>query len=193
MYWESYSHKQIKDRVFNSLKENLDYREKAVLGLPASYLDTEVFYDDAPFLKDAPFLSALIANPNHIGCHTLNESEAAFEGTHKIEKELIDLCAQQIFGGGTEEFDGYVASGGTEANIQAIWILKRYFETEFRAKNGDRFGLFRRFSLLHAYKASKLLSIDAFVTSVEMDTRKVTKESIKTCYSSALEQGVKHL
>ena len=122
MHWESYSHQKIKEVVSNALKQNLDYREKPVLGLPASYLDPEVFYDDAPFLKDAPFLSTLIANPNHIGCHTLNESEAAFTGTHQIERELIDLCAKEIFEGGEEDFDGYVASGGTEANIQAIWI-----------------------------------------------------------------------
>ncbi len=127
MFWESYSHKQIKEKVFSALDKNLDYREKPVLGLPASYLDSEVFYDDAPFLKDAPFLSALIANPNHIGCHTLNDSEVAFEGTHQIEKELIDICAKQIFDGREEDFDGYVASGGTEANIQALWILKGYY------------------------------------------------------------------
>ena len=192
MYWESYSHKQIKERVFSSLKQNLDYREKAVLGLPASYLDTEVFYQDAPFLKDAPFLSALIANPNHIGCHTLNESEAAFEGTHKIEKELIDLCAQQIFEGGSEEFDGYVASGGTEANIQAIWILKRYFETEFSAKREEIGLLFSEDSHYSMPKASKLLGIESFVTKVDTRTRRITKESVKTCCKSATNHGVKH-
>ncbi len=192
MYWESYSYKQIKERVFSSLKQNLDYRERAVLGLPASYLDTEVFYDDAPFLKDAPFLSALIANPNHIGCHTLNESEAAFEGTHKIEKELIDLCAQQVFEGGSEEFDGYVASGGTEANIQAIWILKRYFETEFGAKNGEISLIFSEDSHYSMPKASKLLGLDSLITKVDYKTRRVTRESLTECCNAAMGNGVKH-
>ena len=137
MYWESYSHKKLKNIVFEALKQNKDYRNKPVLGLPASYLDTEVFYQDAPFLMDAPFLSTMIANPNHIGCHTLNESESAFEGTQKIEAELIQLCAKEIFQGADDSYDGYVASGGTEANIQAAWILKRYYEQEFEAKSNE--------------------------------------------------------
>ena len=192
MNWERYSHKKIKEIVFGSLKENLDYREKAVLGLPASYLDGEVFYDNAPFLKDAPFLTALIANPNHIGCHTLNESEAAFEGTHKIEKELIDLCAQQIFEGGEEEFDGYVASGGTEANIQAIWILKRYYEVEHGAKNDEVGIIYSEDSHYSMPKASKLLGLPAFVTKVDETTRKVTIESLNECYTIAKKNDVKH-
>lgn len=192
MFWESYSHKQIKEVVFKALDKNLDYREKPVLGLPASYLDSEVFYDDAPFLKDAPFLSALIANPNHIGCHTLNESEAAFEGTHQIEKELIDICAQQVFKGGDEDFDGYVASGGTEANIQAIWILKRYYEVEFNAKPSEIGMIYSEDAHYSMPKASKLLSLDSFVTKVDENTRRVKKESIGECIETARASGVKH-
>ena len=151
-----------------------------------------MFYDDAPFLKDAPFLSALIANPNHIGCHTLNESEAAFEGTHQIEKELIDLCAQQIFEGGDEAFDGYVASGGTEANIQAIWILKRYFEIEFNARPDEIAVIYSEDAHYSMPKASKLLSVPAYVTKVDENTRKVTRESVEACISQARGADIKH-
>lgn len=192
MYWESYSHQKIKEIVFGALEQNLDYREKPVLGLPASYLDTEVFYNDAPFLKDAPFLSALIANPNHIGCHTLNESEAAFVGTHKIEKELIGICAQQIFRGGNESFDGYVASGGTEANIQAIWILKRYFEIEFSAKHGETGVIFSEDAHYSMPKACNLLGLHSYVTKVDEATRRVTQSSLEACVKKAKEKGVKH-
>ncbi|WP_420385099.1 pyridoxal-dependent decarboxylase [Roseivirga sp.] len=193
MYWESYSHQKIKQIIGDALKQNLDYREKAVLGLPASYLDTEVFYHDAPFLKDAPFLNTLIANPNHIGCHTLNESEAAFTGTHQIEKELIDLCAQQIFHGGEEAFDGYVASGGTEANIQAIWILKRYYEVEFDAKPTEIGVLYSEDAHYSMPKACRLLSLNSLVSKVDGATRKVTKESIEQCVAEARQKGIKHL
>ncbi|MEQ9404059.1 MAG: pyridoxal-dependent decarboxylase [Cyclobacteriaceae bacterium] len=193
MHWESYSHKKIKEIIFGSLKQNLDYREKAVLGLPASYLDSTVFYDDAPFLKDAPFLTALIANPNHIGCHTLNESEDAFGGTHKIEKELIDLCAKEIFEGGDEEFDGYVASGGTEANIQAIWILKRYYETTHNAQPHEIGVIYSEDAHYSMPKAARLLSIPSFVTQVDKQTRRVTKESVESCYNAAADSGVKYL
>jgi tyrosine decarboxylase / aspartate 1-decarboxylase len=192
MFWERYTHKKIKETIFGALEQNLDYREKPVLGLPASYLDTEVFYDDAPFLKDAPFLTALIANPNHIGCHTLNESETAFEGTHKIEKELIDLCAQQIFEGGEDEFDGYVASGGTEANIQAIWILKQYYETEFGAKPNEIAVVYSEDSHYSMPKAAKLLGLPSCVTQVDFDSRRVLKESIESKLTKAKSEGIKH-
>ena len=176
----------------DALKQNLDYREKPVLGLPASYLDPEVFYDDAPFLKDAPFLNALIANPNHIGCHTLSESEAAFEGTHKIEKELIDLCSQQIFEGLGHEFDGYVASGGTEANIQAIWILKNYFMQEFDA-DPDEIGLvFSEDAHYSMPKAAKLLSLPTVIMEVNEKNRRVTEGSVREGMTIAKQEGLKY-
>lgn len=177
MFWESYSHNKLKKIVFDALEQNLDYRHKPVLGLPASYLDTEVFYQDAPFLKDAPFLSAMIANPNHIGCHTLNESEAAFEGTQKIEAELIDICAKEIFQGKEAHYDGYVASGGTEANIQAIWILKRYYEQEFEAKSDEIALVCTADAHYSMPKAGSLLSLDRYTLPVDSETRKITSEA----------------
>ncbi|MCO5260607.1 MAG: hypothetical protein M9916_10730 [Crocinitomicaceae bacterium] len=59
----------MKQRVFEALNQNINYKEN-ILGIPATYLVQEQFYFNAPFLKDAAFLSVLINNPNHIGCHT---------------------------------------------------------------------------------------------------------------------------
>ena len=42
-------------------------------------------------LKDAPVLQTFVANPNHIGCHTLGDSESAFKGTHELEKEVLNV------------------------------------------------------------------------------------------------------
>ncbi len=192
MYWESYSHAKMKKIIFGSLKENLDYRDKPVLGLPASYLDTEVFYHDAPFLKDAPYLSALIANPNHIGCHTLTDSEAAFKGTHKIERELIELCAQQIFGGGNDHFDGYVASGGTEANIQGMWVLKNYFINECNAKDEEIALVYSEDAHYSMPKGASLLGLKKVTVSVDHDTRRILKESVLDEISKAQKDGIKH-
>ncbi|NQX97064.1 MAG: aspartate aminotransferase family protein, partial [Flavobacteriales bacterium] len=92
MYWKKLSHDEITTEIEIALEGNLSYRTEKILGIPASYLDEEQFYDDAPFLENSPFLKTLIANPNHIGCHTLGEdSEPFFKGTQKIEKDLIDL------------------------------------------------------------------------------------------------------
>ncbi|MEP1032278.1 pyridoxal-dependent decarboxylase [Ekhidna sp.] len=191
MHWESYSHKKIKQTIFNALEQNLDYRQKTVLGLPASFLDTEVFYHDAPFLKDAPFLSAMIANPNHIGCHTLNESEAAFEGTQKIEAELINLCAKEIFGGQNSSYDGYVASGGTEANIQAIWVLKRYYEQEFNAKSEDISLVYTEDAHYSMPKAASLLSLSNLVLPVDKQNRQIS-EGAQELFKSAHTDGKKY-
>lgn len=191
MFWDLYSHKKIKEVIFKGLEENLDYRQKTVLGLPASFLDTEVFYHDAPFLKDAPFLSAMIANPNHIGCHTLNESEAAFEGTQKIEAELINLCAKEIFEGNDDSYDGYVASGGTEANIQAIWVLKRYYEQEFNAHPNDIALVYTEDAHYSMPKAASLLSLDSLILPVDHLSRQITSEALQLL-KEAKDTGKKH-
>lgn len=191
MYWESYSHKEIKKVIFDALADNLDYREKTVLGLPASFLDTEVFYHDAPFLKDAPFLSAMIANPNHIGCHTLNESETAFEGTQKIEAELINLCAKEIFDGTDDGYDGYVASGGTEANIQAIWVLKRFYEQEMQANTQDICLVYTEDAHYSMPKAASLLSLDSLTLPVDKEYRTILPSS-KEILENAQKDGKKH-
>lgn len=99
------------------------------------------FSQDASFVKEAPFISSLIQNPNHIGCHTLGHSEPFFQGTQEIEKELIEICAVDILKGKVGEQDGYVASGGTEANIQAIWIYRNLFMKDYSAEIFDLYCL----------------------------------------------------
>jgi len=131
--WKKKTHEEIKDIVFNALEQNINYGEQNVLGIPASYLDDKVFNQDDAFLKNAPYISTLIKNPNHIGCHTLGKSESFFSGTQAIEQELIELCAVDILGGKLGQQDGYIASGGTEANLQAIWVYRNYFQQKFNA------------------------------------------------------------
>ena len=53
MSWTKYDSKKIKEIVFASLEKNISYNNGRILGVPASYLDREVFYP-AAFLKDAP-------------------------------------------------------------------------------------------------------------------------------------------
>jgi tyrosine decarboxylase / aspartate 1-decarboxylase len=107
MFWEKYSYSQIKSKVFEALSRNTNYRTDRILGIPGTFLDTEIFYDDASFLKNAPFLSTLIANPNHIGVHTFgDEHEDFFNGTQEIEKDLIKICAEEIFSAEAGTYDG---------------------------------------------------------------------------------------
>ena len=171
MYWPKLTSDKIKKRVFDALNKNVNYRKTPILGVPATYLDSEVFYDDAPFLENAPFLSTLIANPNHIGCHTLNGAEKIFIGTQELEKELIKLCAEQIFGGEEDAQDGYVASGGTEANIEAIWIYRNYFTNQYAANVNEIGVIYSEDSHYSLSKAVNLLNINSIVINTDENNR----------------------
>lgn len=190
--WVKKSQDEIKKRIFNALNNNVNYTTQNILGIPASYLDEEVFSQDETFLKEAPFMSTLVQNPNHIGCHTMGDSEGYFSGTHDIERELIELCATDILKGEAEAHDGYVASGGTEANIQAIWIYRNYFMQEHKAKLDDICILCSQDSHYSADKASNLLSITIKKVSVDNDNRSLIKAHLNAQIETAVANGKKH-
>jgi len=193
MNWPRLSTQNIKLRIFDALSKNLNYRSENILGIPGTFLDTEIFYDDAPFLKDAPFLSMLIANPNHIGCHTLDgEKEAVFKGTQEIEKDLIRICAEEIFGAQPHSYDGYVASGGTEANIQAVWIYRNYYKKEFSATEREIAVIYSEDSHYSFPKAANLLGLDSIRFKVHDDTREVNIDDLEHKVLEAVKNGKKY-
>ncbi|MGB0851457.1 MAG: aspartate aminotransferase family protein, partial [Bacteroidia bacterium] len=110
-YWKKLSSEEIKNRVFGALKQNVNYKEENILGIPASHLDNQVFSQEENFLRNAPFISTMVQNPNHIGCHTRGTSEPFFKGTQDIERTAINICAADILKGEPNTIDGYVASG----------------------------------------------------------------------------------
>ena len=190
--WTKKSQEEIKKVVFDALDKNINYDKSGILGVPASYLDDKVFNQDASFLKEAPFMYTLVKNPNHIGCHTLGKSEPFFEGTHAIEKELIEICAVDILKGNLQEQDGYVASGGTEANIQAIWIYRNFFMKEHSCSTDEIAIICSEDSHYSMNKAANLLSLDLFHIAVENDTRAITQESIEDALQKAKSAGKKY-
>ncbi len=193
MNWPKLSTQKIKQRIFEGLSENLNYRSENILGIPATYLDTDIFYDDAPFLKEAPFLSTLVANPNHIGCHTLDgEKEAIFKGTQELEKDLIRVCAEEIFRAEPKSYDGYVASGGTEANIEACWIYRNYFIKEFKAKPEEIALLYSEDTHYSFPKASNLLALKSIVFNVQPNTRELNILNLENKLVDAIKRGTKY-
>ena len=192
IYWKKKSQEEIKSIVFEALNQNINYDEQNILGVPASYLDEKVFRQDAAFVKDAPFISTLIQNPNHIGCHTLGKSEPFFQGTQDIEKELIEICAVDILNGQPGQTDGYVASGGTEANLQAIWVYRNYFINEYAAGREDICIMCSTDSHYSMDKAANLLSLDIYKIPVEKDTKEINEESIKEVIFTAKNAGKKY-
>ncbi|MBK7665949.1 MAG: aspartate aminotransferase family protein [Sphingobacteriaceae bacterium] len=182
----------MKQAIFDALSKNINYRSETILGVPGTYLDTEIFYDDAPFLKDSPFLSTLIANPNHIGCHTLgDEHENMFSGTQEIEKNLIKICAEEIFKAEHGQYDGYVASGGTEANIEAIWIYRNYFVEKEDADLSEICIISSEDTHYSIHKASNLLNISNVVVQVN-EYHQISIPELERNVSKAIHDGKKY-
>ena len=193
MYWERYSQKKINQLINEALNKNYNYKEEAILGIPGTYLDELEFYDDAPFLEHAPFLRTMIANPNHIGCHTLEkEALGIFAGTQAIEKEVIQICAEEIFQGEKDQQDGYVATGGTEANIQAMWIYRNYFQKEYGAKLDEINLVYSEDSHYSMPKGGNLLGIKSRVIKVNSDDRSYDMSDLENQLGEAKREGVKH-
>lgn len=193
MNWPKLSTQAIKLRIFEALGKNLNYRSEYILGIPATYLDAEIFYDDAPFLKDAPFLSMLVANPNHIGCHTLDhEGEPIFKGSQELEKDLIRICAEEVFSAEPNSCDGYVASGGTEANIEALWIYRNYYQQEFNARTEEIVIVYSEDSHYSFAKAGNLLGLHSLVFRVHENTREINMQDLEQKLIQEIQSGAKY-
>ncbi len=191
-YWKKLTNSEIKSRVDNALGYNIDYHERTILGIPASHLDENVFNMDPAFLNNAPFLKAMADNPNHIGCHTMGESEPFFAGTQKLEKELIGIVAEDILKCEPEQYDGYVASGGTEANIQAIWIYRNLFKKQFNASYDEICILCSEDSHYSMPKAGNILNLSLLYVPVTDETREITDYSVAETVKKAQSQGKKY-
>jgi len=190
--WKKLSHEEIQTYIFGALKQNVNYYEQNILGVPASHLDDKVFYQDAPFLSNAPYLSTLIHNPNHIGCHTLGHSESFFKGTQEVEKEVIAVCAENILKAHPGSYDGYVASGGTEANMQAVWIYRNYFKEKFGADNEEICILTSADSHYSSSKAANVLSIGLEHVPVNDQTRMIDQSELTQRIKANQEAGKKY-
>jgi len=191
-YWKKLTAAERQLRIREALAENVNFSKDASLGYPASKLDGKVFYEEAPFLKDAPMLQSFVANPNHIGCHTFGTSEKAFKGTQEIEREILNVIAVDIFHMEPEKFDGYIAPGGTEANIQALWIYRNYFIDTYGAHPGEIAILASEDTHYSIPKGANLLLIDWLKVPVDFENRTITTEALETVLIKAKENGKKY-
>lgn len=192
MSWVKKSQEEIRSQIFDALSKNVNYQKESIIGVPGSFLDEKVFNPDKFNLGEAPFLSTLLQNPNHIGCHTLGESESFFAGTQEIERDVIEICAKDILKGGSDDFDGYVASGGTEANIQAFWIYRNYFVREKGAELDEISILCSADCHYSMPKGASLLNIGIQYVAVDFETRSISKERIQDAVQEAKNNGKKY-
>lgn len=192
LYWKKISHEARRTHIEQALRENVDFYNDVSLGYPASSLDPRVFYSDAPFLKEAPTLQTYVSNPNHIGCHTYGTSEKAFKGTQDIEREVLNIVAVDIFKSKPNAFDGYISPGGTEANIQAMWVYRNYYMKHHGASVEEIAILASGDTHYSIPKGSNLLMIDWLKVPVNTDDRKIDSESLEMIVDRAQAQGKKY-
>jgi len=192
-YWKKLPHRSLQTRIEMALKENVDFENDTSLGYPASKLDNKVFYSDASFLKDAPTLKTYVANPNHIGCHTFGSSESAFKGTQEIEREVLRVMAVDFFKMEDEQFDGYIAPGGTEANIQALWVFRNYFINHFDAKVSEIAILASEDTHYSIPKGSNILNIDLISAPVHFESRELDTVALEQKVKEAIADGKKYI
>lgn len=191
-YWRKLTHEEQSERISKALSENINYSNTYCLGIPASRLDPEVFYEQAPFLKDAPWLRSYVQNPNHIGCHTLGDSETFFKGTQEIEREVIDVLSVDLLKADSGSCDGYIAAGGTEANIQAAWIYRNYFMKEFNAKADEIVLTGSEDTHYSMDKAANLLGLKCLRIPVDFMKRNINEETLDEVISKAVASGIRY-
>ena len=190
MFWEKLSSQERRRRIFEALSENTSYRDGQVLGYPGSFLDRLVF-PEAPFLAEAPFLRCMLENPNHIGCHTLDDFEPTFAGTQRLERDVLRICAEELLGAEPEGYDGYVASGGTESNLEALWIFRNLFRDELGVGARDVGVLHSEDAHYSIAKAANLLDVTSLPVRVDARTRRMTTETLTRTLDRARGEGIR--
>lgn len=191
-YWKRLTHKEQDERITTALKSNVDYEHNVSLGIPVSKLDPKVFPEQASFLKDAPLLRTYVMNPNHIGCHTLGDSEPFFKGTQELEREVIDVLSVDMLKAEVNSCDGYVASGGTEANIQAAWIYRNYFLHEHVAHINEVVLLSSVDTHYSVAKAANLLGLQWYAVPVGDHSRAIAATDLDKVIKKAKLNGAKY-
>ncbi len=191
-HWKRLSHAEQDRRITAALEQNIDFRSQLSLGIPASRLDGQVFQESAPFLKDAPLLRTYVQNPNHIGCHTLGESEPFFAGTQALEQEVIAILGEDLLHAEAGGCDGYVASGGTEANMQAAWMYRNLFLHQYGAQHGEIALLSSTDTHYSVAKAANLLHLRWLQVPVAHTTRELQEAALVQIIQQAMATGIRY-
>lgn len=191
-HWKKYSREELIKRIDVALESTIDFQDSKYLGYPVSKLDESVFNTNGAFLENSPLLKAYIANPNNIGCHTLGKSEEAFKGSQELEKEVIQVLAVDIFKAKDNEYDGYIATGGTEANMQALWIYRNIFKKKYNATLEEMVILSSEDTHYSVNKGSNILSVENVSIPVDFDSREINVSALDTIVKKLIADGKKY-
>lgn len=190
-YWRKYTKEKLIKRIDKALESTIDFQNSKYLGYPVSKLDENVFNTSGAFLNDSPLLKSFIANPNNIGCHTVGKSEEAFKGSQELEKEVIKVLAEDIFKAEEDTYDGYIATGGTEANIQALWIYRNLWRRSYDASLEEMVILSSEDTHYSVHKGSNLLNVDSVSIPVDFNTRQILSDKLDAIVVDQINNGKK--
>lgn len=187
MHWEKFQDiQELNNYLEKKMAENQRYSSDSIMGFPGSFLDRKIFPETID--SNSVYWRLLRENPNHIGCHTYMTGESAFAGTQEIERELLRICAEEILGAEKDEFDGYVSTGGTESNIQALWLYRNKYIIDKYVQNPDTVNanelqhifldhvkevdvIYSEDTHYSMYKAAHVLNLHQMKIPVDYDTR----------------------
>jgi len=120
---------EIMRELHKRVRQLQDYWDGKIFGFPGTRPDLVAL---EAFRKFAEL------NPNNIGTHTrqalaAGREKGAFAGTHDLEREVIYALATLLSDSSLDverEIDGYVTSGGTEANYMGLWVGRNKLRAE---------------------------------------------------------------
>lgn len=194
--WKRLTKQAIDNEILKALDQNINYYDSLKMGLPGSHLDKQEFAPDSQVLDGSTFLKTLINNPNHIGVHTDTAlSEPYFSGTQRLEAQVIKIIAEDILKAQPDAIDGYVSSGGTEGNIQAIWVYRNLYNEVYQLdKNYSSIAILCSEDAHYSMdKAANLLGVKHFKVAVDKDTRAINEDDLATQLHALKQQGVDKL
>jgi glutamate/tyrosine decarboxylase-like PLP-dependent enzyme len=195
MNWRRQSKKVINASIEAALKENINFYDDPSMGVPASHLDKEEFAASAQLLEGSTYLQTLINNPNHIGVHTNDDdSETFFNGTQKLEAQAIKIIGEDILRAHSGSIDGYISSGGTEGNIQALWMYRNYYRETYHLEDYKSIAIICSADAHYSFdKGADLLNLQIVKIEVDDHTRRIVQEDLEEKVRLLQEKGVDKL
>lgn len=106
---------EIRAQIQTFVEQNICYGKDKIIGFPGTAPE--------PIAVEV-YGQYLDRHPNNIGMHTnkdMCDCEIGFSGTQAAEREVIAMVAD-LMNANSTEVDGYIASGGTEANLVGCWM-----------------------------------------------------------------------
>ena len=206
--WKKFKNLEVlSNQLEKALTKNIRYSKDSIMGFPCSYLDKKIFPEKVS--DNSTYWQLLWENPNHIGCHTYTDGESLFKGTQEIETELLSICAEQLLKSKKGDWDGYVSTGGTESNLQALWIFRNKYIIDKYIDDPENINAndLQKYFLKHVneinvvysedthysiYKAAHILNIPQICVPVDNVTRQINVDYLSGCIDQAKISGVNY-